>query len=99
MSVEPGEMSGGRHGARLDGGSGLENNGSQTRQREAAVSEAGQALVRGFSGKAGRRPDGSGRGERGRESWLGLRVQAEGARYREDSCDHQGELPETGPSH
>jgi len=99
MSVEPGEKSGGSGDRRRDGGTRLQDNGSRPRQREAAVGEASQALVRGISDSAGRRRDGGGRVERSRETRFGLRVQAEGPRDREESREYQRALPETGPSH
>jgi len=95
MGVEPSEKRRNRDRRRVNGRPGLKNDRGEPGERERLVREAKEAIVRcGFSGSVESIPTVSGRDASARSS--GFRMQAEGARDREEACRQQDDLCETG---
>jgi len=95
MTIEPPEKRRSRGRYRVDGATRLQNDRGKPGEREGFVSEAKEAIVgRGCPGAVESSPAFSGRDASGRPS--GFRMQAEGARNREEACRQQDDLCETG---
>jgi hypothetical protein len=95
MGVEPSEKRRGRDRRRVDGRTRLENDRREPGEGDRFVREAKEAIMgRGWPGSIESIPTISGRDASGRS--FGFRMQAEGARDREEACRQQDDLCETG---